>query len=509
MSTENLPTPADDDPLQSAFVDDWKPHLLSPGERAMTPEAYAEFWRGTNALPRVLSESSESQLQAAERWALAWPHLDDRAARSLGRALSTWAICSANGVPNPLALARLVRHFCPEDVAVLEALGVPSLGALAVLRTASLPTSVASSDGLTAASEIRAPYPTDAPAVFRLLVRHHAARANEDDVARLADRLRATLLNTLDADGSIPAAFCDTAEPVAAWDRLDAAAAVSDNHKFLGMYVSENVRPGVDADDIARAIAVLPEAEAKSVAAHLGMSVSADSLADRGTSSDGTAPDSSASGSTTSDSTTPDSTACADDAHAHATVRDIVDALRQRVRLSDARDAVTAPYRPVLVQSTANKLAGLGWTWLVALSLRPNLAEEVQRLLDEDVDWFDFDAPGEGELPATWAAALGLSEALTDELADALDVDPVEEPAADSATNDGTAHTDAARWLASTTSPATARGARLDGLGSPMSSYAHGLNEAVAEAYGDVYSPADPFSTRPARSDRKEPSDER
>jgi hypothetical protein len=137
-----------------------------------------------------------------------------------------------------------------------------------------------------------------------------------------------------------------------------------------------------------------------------------------------------------------------------------------------------------LVQPDALREGALSWADVLGLASVAGVGEAVEGLLDDDVDWTDFDAVGEGELPRLWRDVLRCSpvwdaawasrfEALLDEAA----LPPSE-------------------VLAGYPCPRVARASRLSVEHSPMSSYVHGLNDGTAEAYGDVHAPADPFSDR-------------
>jgi hypothetical protein len=149
----------------------------------------------------------------------------------------------------------------------------------------------------------------------------------------------------------------------------------------------------------------------------------------------------------------------------------------------------SASTRALLVDRPAEALGNLGWMALMQAAGRDDVEATLDALLAEDVDWADFDAPGEGSLPGFWMRVLHvrgeLSEVWRERLL-ALD-SSLEMPSADASVADVTAEF---------VSPAVAGESRHDLSESPMSSYAHGLHDSVAEAYGDVWSAADPFSLR-------------
>jgi hypothetical protein len=128
------------------------------------------------------------------------------------------------------------------------------------------------------------------------------------------------------------------------------------------------------------------------------------------------------------------------------------------------------------------------WTRALQLASHPELTNALLALLSSDEDWGDFDAVGEGYLPGIWARIALLADALTPELREQfLVADPeLGEWLTESAVVDG-------GWFAS---PRRAGEHLSQNDQNPMSSYAHGLHDAVGEAYGDVYSRADPFSVR-------------
>ena len=165
--------------------------------------------------------------------------------------------------------------------------------------------------------------------------------------------------------------------------------------------------------------------------------------------------------------------------------------------LSAARAALVAlagpraeSTRELLVDVPAAALGGLGWALILQIAAREDLHSALQSvILHEETDWADFDAPGEGSLPSLWMSALFVAGALDtawitllSDMDDELDVPNEADDIAD--------------ILAGFASPALSTESRLGLDESPMSSYAHGLHDAVGEAYGDVWSAADPFSVR-------------
>jgi hypothetical protein len=146
--------------------------------------------------------------------------------------------------------------------------------------------------------------------------------------------------------------------------------------------------------------------------------------------------------------------------------------------------------RELLVDVPASALGGLGWAIVLQIAAREDLKSTLQGVIDEDdMDWSDFDAPGEGSLPALWMRALFTAASLDDHWADLLTT-------VDQGLQIPDAIAEIADVLAEYASPTLSTESRLGLDESPMSSYAHGLHDAVGEAYGDVWSAADPFSVR-------------
>lgn len=144
----------------------------------------------------------------------------------------------------------------------------------------------------------------------------------------------------------------------------------------------------------------------------------------------------------------------------------------------------TLALRDALVQPDALREGALSWADVLGLAHHPELGTAMRALLDEDVDWTDFDAVGEGELPRLWRDILrcsGVWDAAWARRFEALLEEPALAPS---------------EILAGYPCPSVARASRLSVDHSPMSSYVHGLNDGTAEAYGDVHAPADPFSDR-------------
>ncbi len=148
----------------------------------------------------------------------------------------------------------------------------------------------------------------------------------------------------------------------------------------------------------------------------------------------------------------------------------------------------------LLTDHLAENLDAVPWTWVIDAAVRPDTPAVIDRLLDTDVDWTDFDSPGEGSLPLWWWRALmlsgerGVQTRLRLESVDSALVGHSRQPA------------DA--WFASFVSLRASGEWVRQTSQNPLSSYTHGLQDAVAEAYGDVWSRADPFSIRrPETSD--------
>jgi hypothetical protein len=127
------------------------------------------------------------------------------------------------------------------------------------------------------------------------------------------------------------------------------------------------------------------------------------------------------------------------------------------------------------------------WTAMGSVAKHPELVATIAALCATDVDWLDFDAPGEGRLPDLWLASIvlagdeavaaaraALGGRLPDDVLGRLDQSP---------------------WaVLSLFGPASAA------MGGGSHVQVHGLNDSIAEAYGDVFAPSDPFSVRrPAR----------
>ena len=140
--------------------------------------------------------------------------------------------------------------------------------------------------------------------------------------------------------------------------------------------------------------------------------------------------------------------------------------------------------RDALVQPDALREGALSWADVLGLAHHPELGTAIGALLDEDVDWTDFDAVGEGELPRLWRDILRCSGVWDTAWAMRFEA-LLEEPALAPS-----------EILAGYPCPSVARASRLSVDHSPMSSYVHGLNDGTAEAYGDVHAPSDPFSDR-------------
>ncbi len=129
------------------------------------------------------------------------------------------------------------------------------------------------------------------------------------------------------------------------------------------------------------------------------------------------------------------------------------------------------------------------WRFVAQLSSRNDLVTSVQALEQQGVDWGDFDAPGEGALPLTWRLALHLAGAWPADRAQRWERDGWVEPAS-------AGDLDAAlRALPSQTAASIAAG---DPLGGGAAQAGRTVRDGIAEAYGDVHAPSDPFSIRRA-----------
>ncbi|MFT4703538.1 MAG: hypothetical protein ACI81R_001230 [Bradymonadia bacterium] len=152
--------------------------------------------------------------------------------------------------------------------------------------------------------------------------------------------------------------------------------------------------------------------------------------------------------------------------------------MQRRWRISDDRVA------DALRDAEGATDGAASWRDIIALSAATTLPAEVDRALSEETDWLSFEAPGEGVLPVIWRDAMRLHPAWDCEWATRF------ERLLDEATPSVDETLDAYP------SPYAASATRLNTDQSPLSSYTHGLNDAIEEAYGDVFSPADPFSQR-------------
>jgi hypothetical protein len=157
------------------------------------------------------------------------------------------------------------------------------------------------------------------------------------------------------------------------------------------------------------------------------------------------------------------------------------------------------PRRDALVERAADLTGHRPWTLGVRLALDPGVAAEVDDLLSLDTDWSDFDAPGEGTLPLFWASVLAVGGQLDEARADRLAaLDPAIEARREAA---AAAPDDLSVWVQDWVSPracARAAGATglMDGPSTGAAGFEHGLRDGIAEAFGDVWSPRDPFSQR-------------
>lgn len=153
----------------------------------------------------------------------------------------------------------------------------------------------------------------------------------------------------------------------------------------------------------------------------------------------------------------------------------------------------TRPPEIALVQDAIGWLDGPPWTEVLRLAGRPGLLAEVTSCLARP-DVHGFDGAGEGRLPALWARALRVHRAQPPDWQALADV--VEAAGGDREEWEELGELPMAELLDPLASPRTASELRRQADLSPMSSYAHGLNDGIAEAYGDTWAPADPFSTR-------------
>jgi hypothetical protein len=171
--------------------------------------------------------------------------------------------------------------------------------------------------------------------------------------------------------------------------------------------------------------------------------------------------------------------------------------LQRTLTLAAARAALLAlaggrpeSTRHLLVDVPAGALGGLGWALVLQVAAREDLQSTIQELIDDgETDWSDFDAPGEGSLPSLWMRALFTAGYRDSRWMNVL-------TSVDNELQIPDHKAEIADVLAEYASPALATESRLGLHESPMSSYAHGLHDAVGEAYGDVWSAADPFSVR-------------
>ena len=116
------------------------------------------------------------------------------------------------------------------------------------------------------------------------------------------------------------------------------------------------------------------------------------------------------------------------------------------------------------------------WYQLMCLAIRSDLVSEINDKFENIEEWMAEEAPGGGAAPARAACALVVHEALGGSLGDL-------------------------RRLWSGGAWPDSLAAALEGLGRPADSLApahagHGLGDAMEEAYGDVHSERDPFSSR-------------
>lgn len=132
----------------------------------------------------------------------------------------------------------------------------------------------------------------------------------------------------------------------------------------------------------------------------------------------------------------------------------------------------------------------LSWWDLLAARCTADFVERLSALLHMDLDWFDFDAPGEGDLPTHWFRVLELYGWSLEEIRQFFDVamegrEDAEDWWEERVQEYGT-------WLASYPPPSDFD---FDSEGD-RSQLRGALHEGIDEAFGDVFSPHDPFSVR-------------
>lgn len=138
------------------------------------------------------------------------------------------------------------------------------------------------------------------------------------------------------------------------------------------------------------------------------------------------------------------------------------------------------------------------WRFVLGLAQAPGVIPALEALL-LDAHWWDFDAPGEGELPRLWSRVLVLAGGWTTSLGAAL-VDLAHATGNDPEPWWTLSSPSLFDVLEPLPSPHAAGEMHTEAL-SALSSYHHGLQDGTQEAYGDVHAPWDPFSQRPSPMD--------
>lgn len=147
--------------------------------------------------------------------------------------------------------------------------------------------------------------------------------------------------------------------------------------------------------------------------------------------------------------------------------------------IAHAAAQTSGPVDDPFVEEPIASLHDLPWTCVARLAARDDLEARLTALLDER-DWDSFDAPGEGDLPSLWRDALIVAGKWSPTWQTIWSERFDEDEGAESPT-------------------AILRGYSEPSTSPPLSahsSYSHGLHDSTSEAYGDVYSPHDPFSER-------------
>ncbi len=138
-----------------------------------------------------------------------------------------------------------------------------------------------------------------------------------------------------------------------------------------------------------------------------------------------------------------------------------------------------------LVDGVLDELHDMSWICVARIAGMPALEARLGELLKR-CDWSSFDAPGEGDLPDLWRDGLIVAGLWSPHW---------QRVWAESFEADDEACGSAVDVLRGYSDPGQVRAA------SAHSSYSHGLHDGTAEAYGDVYSPNDPFSERKHKRD--------